>query len=77
MSAYPQHLTSREKMLYTGIMWLENIPRYEGRVFCMDVDLDSGRVVLYGEEGLTREFNEKLEALVTAVDDPADAWRYL
>lgn len=74
MSARPEPLNARERALYLGIMWLEHSPEYEGRVFCMDVDLDSGRVVLYGEQGLVKEFNQKLEAMILSVSDPMDSW---
>jgi hypothetical protein len=74
MSAYPEPLNVKEKALYLGIMWLENSPEYHEKVFCMDVDLDSGRVVLYGEQGLVREFNKKLEAMLLSISDPVDAW---
>jgi hypothetical protein len=68
MSARPELLNEREKALFISIMWLENIPEYEGQVMCLDVDLDSGRVTLYGEVGMTSEFNAKLEEMVGKID---------
>jgi hypothetical protein len=67
MSARPEPLNMVENALFISIMWLENIPEYEGRVFCLDVDMDSGRVTLYGDVGLTSEFNKKLECMLTEV----------
>jgi hypothetical protein len=61
--------------MFISIMWLENSPEFHEKVFCIDVDLDSGRVTLYGETGLTQDFNAKLEELVMSVRDPLEGWR--
>jgi hypothetical protein len=58
--------------MYTSVMWLENHPDYIGRVYVMDIDLEAGRVTLYGETGLTQEFNQKLEEMVLSVHDPME-----
>jgi len=67
MSARPEPLNDIEKALFISIMWLENIPEYEGKVLCMDVDLDSGRVTLWGDVGVTSEFNSRLESMLAQV----------
>ena len=67
MSARAEQLSELEKAMFISVMWLENIPEYDGKVLCLDVDLDSGRVTLFGDVGMTQEFNQRLEDMLEYV----------
>ena len=75
MSAWPVTLNTKEQALLTSIMWLEEA--YQNQVFCIDVDLDTGRVTLYGEPELTRKFNAELESIMTSIHSALDSWMYV
>jgi hypothetical protein len=63
MSAYPEKLNELEKTFMHVVNWMEIC--YDDTVWVLDIDFDSGQVMLVGDHDKVHEFRKELGLIMT------------
>ena len=74
MGANKARLTPEEESLMHLIPWMENTT-YLGKVYVLDVNFDTGSVVLYGDNNDTTQFRQEMNNIMADIYAQVPPWR--
>lgn len=72
MGAELEVLSDKEYTLYNLISWMELA--YSDTVYVIDVDLDTGGVILYGDVDKTTKFRRQLRDMMNRIEETLTPW---
>lgn len=68
-----EYMTFVDKVFYLSIGWLDALT--QGQVMIVDADSKTGRLSLFGEPTLVKDFHTLCFEMIRGVTNPEEEWR--